>query len=136
MLPWSWAVERLERSRNYWIASTRPDGSPHAAPVWGVWIDDSVVFGTHSLSRKARNLRRDPRVAVHLESGDETVILEGEAELIEPDDRIADAFEPKYEWRPDPSTAADESWFRLRPRVAYAWLERDYVKSATRFTFE
>jgi hypothetical protein len=136
MLPWSWAVERLERSRNYWIGSTRPDGSPHAAPVWGVWIDDSVVFGTHRLSRKARNLKRDPRVVVHCESGDETVILEGVAETIQPDDGIADAFEPKYEWRPDPSTTGDESWFRLRPRVAYAWLENDYVKSATRFTFD
>jgi hypothetical protein len=35
LLEWAWAVERLNRSRNYWIATARPDGRPHVAPVWG-----------------------------------------------------------------------------------------------------
>jgi nitroimidazol reductase NimA-like FMN-containing flavoprotein (pyridoxamine 5'-phosphate oxidase superfamily) len=77
-LPWGWAEERLASSRNYWIATARAGGSPHAMPVWGVWIDDAVVFGTSARSRKGRNLTRDPRVVVHLESGDEVVVLEGE----------------------------------------------------------
>src|SRR5688500_5507460 len=46
MLDWSWAAERLAASRAYWIATTRDDGSPHVAPVWGLWHDDAVVFGT------------------------------------------------------------------------------------------
>jgi len=41
-LPWSWAVERLSAAHNYWICTTRPDGRPHAVPVWGVWLDDAV----------------------------------------------------------------------------------------------
>jgi hypothetical protein len=42
-LDWSHAEERLERARNYWIATTRPDGTPHAAPVWGYgWRDRST----------------------------------------------------------------------------------------------
>src|SRR5581483_5634383 len=46
LLPWSWAVERLEKSKNYWVASTRPDGRPHVMPVWGAWIANSLWFGT------------------------------------------------------------------------------------------
>ncbi|MGH2996297.1 MAG: pyridoxamine 5'-phosphate oxidase family protein [Gaiellaceae bacterium] len=133
MLPWNWAAERLAAGRNYWVATTRPDGRPHAMPVWGVWLDDSVYFGTSPSSRKGMNLARDPRVVVHLESGDDVVILEGEVEDTGIDERVADAYESKYDWRPEP---ADSGWYRLRPSVAYAWLERDYPRTATRFTFE
>jgi nitroimidazol reductase NimA-like FMN-containing flavoprotein (pyridoxamine 5'-phosphate oxidase superfamily) len=136
MLDWAWADERLERSRNYWIGTADDDGRPRALPVWGVWIEDSVVFGTNARSRKARNLDRDPRVVVHLESGDEVVILEGEVETIEPTDEIADAFEPKYDWRPEVGKPNDSTrWYRLRPQRAQAWLETDYPKTATRFDF-
>jgi hypothetical protein len=76
LLPWSWVRDQTERSRNYWVCTTRPDGRPHAMPVWGVWIDDTLWFSTGDGSVKARNLAADPRVAVHLESGDECVIGE------------------------------------------------------------
>ena len=132
MLPWSWAEERLAASRNYWIVSVRPDGGPHAAPVWGLWVDGAVVFSTSPESRKGRNLARDPRVVVNLESGDDVVILEGEVERLELDDRLADAYEAKYDYRP----GGEGDWFSLRPRVAYAWLEREYPGSATRFSFD
>lgn len=135
MLPWSWADERLEAGRSYWVGSTRPDGSPHAAPVWGVWLDDGVYFGTSRSSRKAQNLARDPRCVVHAESGDEVVILEGEVEAVSLDERIAGAYETKYGYRPEIPAGGGEAWYRLRPRVAFAWLERDYVRSATRFSF-
>lgn len=135
MVPWSWAAERLAAGRNFWVATTRPDGRPHAMPVWGVWLDDGAYFGTSPQSRKARNLARDPRVVVHLESGDDVVILEGEIEQVALDDRIADAFQAKYDWRPE-AQEGDGGWYRLRPAVAYAWMEHDYPKSATRFAFD
>jgi hypothetical protein len=59
-LAWEWVTERLERSHSYWICSTRPDGRPHAAPVWGVWMDGAVVFSTDPSSRKAQNLKAFP----------------------------------------------------------------------------
>ena len=46
MLPWSWADERLEASRNYWIVTAAEDGEPSSAPVWGVWVEGAVYFGT------------------------------------------------------------------------------------------
>jgi hypothetical protein len=132
LLDWSWAAERLTVARNYWIVTSAADGRPHAAPVWGLWLDDALVFGTSPESRKGKNLIRDPRVVVHLESGDEVVILEGSIERGPIDDRIADIYKTKYDFRPEPG----EGWFWLRPAVALAWLESDYPNTATRFTFE
>jgi PPOX class probable F420-dependent enzyme len=137
-LPWSWAVEQLASSRNYWIATTRPDGRPHAAPVWGLWLDDAVWFSTARSSQKARNLARTPAVVVHLESGDEVVILEGEVEEArdrEALERFADAYDAKYGFRPEPDTEGT-AVFRLRPRAAQTWLETEYPKTATRWVFE
>jgi hypothetical protein len=131
MLPWSWADERLAVSRNYWIVTSGEDGEPSAAPVWGVWADGAVYFGTNPRSRKGRNLARDPRAVIHLESGDEVVILHGEVEIYEVEDSILDAYEAKYGYRPP-----GKSLFRLRPRRALAWLEADFPKTATRFDFD
>lgn len=131
MLPWSWATERLAASRNYWIGTAHPDGRPHAAPVWGLWHDDAVVFGTNPESRKGRNIERNPLVVVHLESGDEVVILEGTIDRVEIDDAVADAYKAKYAFRPGLGL-----WYRLLPKVAYAWLEHDYPRSATRYDWD
>ncbi|HEV3479430.1 MAG TPA: pyridoxamine 5'-phosphate oxidase family protein [Gaiellaceae bacterium] len=131
MLPWSWADERLAASRNYWIVTAGADGEPSAAPVWGVWADGAVYFGTAPGSRKGRNLAHDPRVVVHLESGDEAVILHGEAEVVDVSESVLDAYETKYGYRP-PATRL----YCLRPRRALAWLEADYPRTATRFDFD
>ena len=137
LVPWSDAVERLEEARNYWVGTTRPDGSPHAMPVWGVWLDDSLVFSSGSTSRKTRNLARDPRVVVHLESGDDVVIVEGIAERVTDEAelrRIGDNYSAKYDFAFDP-TGPDHPVFRVRPSIAYAWLERDFPGTATRYAF-
>jgi PPOX class probable F420-dependent enzyme len=137
-LPWSWAVERLLAARNYWVCTTRRDGRPHAAPVWGLWRDDAFWFSTDRASQKARNLLRDPRMVVHLESGDETVILEGSA-VEERDasalERFADDYEAKYAFRPDPASATGVVVV-LRPASAQTWRERDYPQTATRWVFD
>ncbi len=138
MLPWVWASERLASTGNYWVVTARPDGRPHAVPVWGVWLDETFYFGTDRESRKARNLAAGSGLVVHLESGDEVVILEGAAEKVTEAsrlDRFADAYEAKYGFRPD-TTGAVVVTYVLRPRAAYGWLERDFVKSATRFEEE
>jgi len=138
LLPWPTAVERLERARNYWIVTTRPDGRPHAMPVWGVWLDGALWFSTGRRSQKARNLARDPSLVAHLESGDDVVILEGEAGEVTDAaalERFADAYEPKYALRPD-LEALGALVVVLRPRVALTWEERDYPRTATRWLFD
>jgi pyridoxamine 5'-phosphate oxidase-like protein len=52
MLPWTWARRRLVAAHNYWISTTRPDGRPHAMPVWGLWLDETFLFSTSRRSRK------------------------------------------------------------------------------------
>ncbi len=134
ILAWAWAVERLEAARSYWIASASPTGKPHAMPVAGLWLDGAFVFGTSAESRKARDIASNPRVAVHLGSGDEVMVVEGGVDVITLDVRIADAYGVKYDHRPEPG-AGSGLWCRVEPRVAYAWLESDYPRTATRFDF-
>ena len=54
----------LEGANFAHVATLMPDGSPHSVAVWAGLEDDRVVFFTQAGSQKARNLARDPRVAV------------------------------------------------------------------------
>ena len=53
------------------LATILPDGSPHAVPVWVGARGEQVVFITGPGSRKARNLHRDPRVALSIAPADD-----------------------------------------------------------------
>lgn len=99
LLAWSWAEARLTRSPNYWVASVTLAGTPHARPVWGVWLDDRFFFSSGSRIRS--NILARPSVSINLESGDECVIVEGVAsELNEAVAvrRVTDAYNAKYSW--------------------------------------
>jgi nitroimidazol reductase NimA-like FMN-containing flavoprotein (pyridoxamine 5'-phosphate oxidase superfamily) len=137
MLDWSWVTDRMGKSRNYWIVSVRPDGSPHAAPVWGVWMDETLYFGSGIESQKAKNLRANPAVVVHLESGDETVIFEGEVRELAHDrkdiyERLAKEYAAKYPpFEPEPGPEPEAITFELIPSRVMAWTEADYPNTAT-----
>jgi general stress protein 26 len=137
MLEWSRVHQQLLESHNYWIATTRPDGLPHAVPVWGVWLDGALYFGTDRRSRKARNLAKNHGAIIHLESGDDAVILEGAAQEIDNGsvvDRIDAAYFAKYKMRLR-DAPGKLVIYAVRPRVALAWRERDFPRSATRWRF-
>ncbi|MEO3751351.1 PPOX class F420-dependent oxidoreductase [Streptomyces sp. B6B3] len=62
------------------LATVLPDGAPHSVPVWIGTRGDQLVFLTGPGTRKARNLRRDPRVALSLAPADnpfEPVVVRG-----------------------------------------------------------
>lgn len=62
------------------LASVLPDGAPHSVPVWVGTHGDHVAILTGPDTRKARNLRRDPRVALSLTPADnpfQPVIVRG-----------------------------------------------------------
>jgi Pyridoxamine 5'-phosphate oxidase len=133
-LPWEEVERWLTESRNYWICTTRPDGRPHAKPVWGVWLDDRVLWGTSPESLSARNLAANPEVTVHLESGDEVAILDGTFAFERDPDVIARfiaAYDAKYDHQLELETA-----FGLRPRSCLSWTEADYPMTATRWVFD
>lgn len=52
------------------LATVLPDGSPHTVPLWIGTHGDHIVFLTGPGSRKARNLRRDPRMALSIAPAD------------------------------------------------------------------
>lgn len=119
-LPWRWAAERLTRARNYWLVTTRPDGRPRSRPVWGVWLDGTFYFDSGS---SVQILAANPNVEVHLESGDEVVILEGTVEPVADPDaraRFLEVFNPKYRWNWEPP--APPALYALRPRKALGWV--------------
>jgi hypothetical protein len=44
-------------------------------------------------------------------------------------------FESKYAWRPEPDGDDGGTWYRLAPLRAYAGIEAEYPRTATRFDF-
>ncbi len=144
LMPWSRADERLREARTYWIATAGPDGRPHAVPTWGAWVD--MTFYTEGGGRKVRNLRANPAVVVHLESGEDVVIVEGEAtEISRPDsaifERIDAAYGAKYGDKPSDNLPGPDDvpypeggLFAVRPRIVFAWSR--FPDDATRYTFD
>ena len=90
------------------LATVLPDGSPHATPVFVGAHGDRIVFFTGPGTRKARNLRRDPRMALSIAPADnpfEPVVIRGRvAEWLEGDAawEIIDQLATKYTGQPHP----------------------------------
>jgi len=138
MLDWPWLSHAMGSARNYWIITVRPDRRPHATPVWGLWVDEVFYFGCDQKSQKTRNIAANPRVVVHLESGDDVVILEGTLERVaqEAFPRLREEYIRKYNFDPFGVDGSDNPFFSLKVRKAYAWREKDFPKSATRWKFK
>ena len=79
MIEWSWVAEQLQKSRNYWLITSYPDGRPHCVPSWGAWVDNTLYFGGGDMTRHSKNLETNPNMIAHLESGDQVVIVYGVA---------------------------------------------------------
>jgi PPOX class probable F420-dependent enzyme len=90
------------------LATICPDGSPHSTPVYVGAHGDRIVFFTGPGMRKARNLRRDPRLALSIATVDnrsEPVVIRGRVvEWIEGDAawEIVDELATKYTGTPYP----------------------------------
>ena len=77
-----WRAFVLDGTRTAKVATVRPDGRPHVAPVWFVLDGDDVVFTTGADSVKGRSLHGDPRVSLCVEDDRPPfsfVILDGTA---------------------------------------------------------
>lgn len=54
----------LSRPNFAHLATLMPDGSPNITPIWIDLRGDQIVITTGESTLKARNLRRDPRLAL------------------------------------------------------------------------
>lgn len=134
LLPWRWAETRLARSHNYWLITVKPDSTPHAMLVWGIWVDGHFYFSTGRQSRKARNLAVNRACIVATERADEAVIVEGTAVEVTDAARFSTLgvpYQRKYRpWKLDPSLGPV---FEVVPRVIFGMREKTF-KNATRWT--
>lgn len=138
LLPWSHVTERMTNAKVYWISTVSPEGRPHATPVDGLWIDGRLYFGGSPETRRNRNLKENPAVCVHLESGADVVILHGDATELQTSDsavinRLIEASGAKYGYKPRPEDFAKGGTYVFRPRLAFAW--KQFPKDATRWQF-
>jgi general stress protein 26 len=138
LLPWSWAHERLVAARGYWVATVGGDARPHLAAVWGLWSDGALYVSTGGRSRKARDLARNPNVAVSVDGTAESLTIDGVAVRVrDPSAQttIAAGYRAKYgEGFPDPEA---NPLLAIRPRTVIAVIEAgdEFTQLATRWRF-
>ena len=142
LLSWQQVEQQLITAKNYWLSSLHPDQRPHAVPVWGVWLQGRFFFDGSPQTRHAKNIYSNPAVVIHLESGDEAVILEGVCRmLLQPTPEltvpVAQAYREKYSrygYSPQPDQWDGGGLFEVTPQKVLAWT--DFAVDPTRFTFE
>jgi PPOX class probable F420-dependent enzyme len=140
LLPWSWAEERLIASHHYWVATVWPDGRPHVMPVEGIWHDGSLWFTSSVRSRKARNLRADPRCVVTTDDPIEPVVVEGVAEVVHNLGAVAELVSRMNDkYSSDISVAFMDpdvnATFRVRPHWVFSLNDKEFTESPTRWEF-
>jgi hypothetical protein len=142
-LPWSWAAERLARSRNLWVVTVSATGRPHALPVWGVWDDAAPGFAWSSAhgARKTRNVVANPQVCVMADDTVECVSVEGRARQVI-DRAEMDVWIERYleKYRGEDVTAdflRANAFFAVVPERAFGVIERadEFATRATRWRF-
>lgn len=127
---WHWVQAQLAAWRSIWLATTRPDGRPHAVPVWFWWDGRAIYLMTGRDTRKGRNLAGQPEVVLHGGDGDDVVVLEGHADLVTDAAeraRVDAAFRERYvdpgsgvSWGPD--DAPTDLLVRVEVRRVMAWM--------------
>ena len=71
---WSAITEQLDagsapapdahNARTTWLTTVNQDGSPHNTAVGAIWLDGTYWFQTGQGTRKARNVKHDPRCSI------------------------------------------------------------------------
>lgn len=145
VLSWERVERALIESIHYWVATSRPDGRPHVVPRWGVWTRDAFWYDGSPATVHTQNLNKDPRMVLHLESGEHAVVLEGEARPSEPitgelGRHLSEQFAIKYGQKGYAPTADARSgedaggMVVFRPTKALAWFS--FPEDVTRFRFD
>jgi hypothetical protein len=137
---WEMAEQRLAEAKNYWLCSVYPDGRPHVIPRWAVYVDGKIYYDGSPETRHARNIAQNPRVALHLESGDQALIVDGAAKeagkpSVELAAEIAAAYRAKYTrfgYSPQPDQWNEGGLFVFTPKKVLTWT--NFMDDPTRFT--
>jgi nitroimidazol reductase NimA-like FMN-containing flavoprotein (pyridoxamine 5'-phosphate oxidase superfamily) len=134
-IPWNKVDIWLRGFRSIWVSTTRSDRHPHSVPVWYLWDGEHIYFTSNKNTQKARNLAQQPAIVVHAGDGDDAIILEGTAVIV--NDRgewtqVNNAYMEKYV---DPHSGAkatipeSDNLYRVDVRRIMCW---EYGVVATR----
>jgi hypothetical protein len=140
LLSWSWALERLRQSHDYWVSTTWPGGRPHLMPVWAIWRDEALWFSSSLRSRKIRNIQAGSPVSIATDDPRNPVVIEGTARVVT--DTVSlrcflGDMNVKYGtgYGGELTDPAVNATVRVRPRWAFGLDERDFPGSPTRWEF-
>lgn len=143
MVPWSKTRAVLERARSHWLVTIDPDGKPHLVGQWGAWIDERWYFEGGADTKWARNVTREPRIAMGVERDTFAVMVEGRAARLPTvarslSERITKQYRAKYgrvyKYRPEPEQW-DNGGYVLVPTKVFAWDVRGFPRTVTRYRF-
>ena len=137
-ITWEHANRKLAGETVYWVSTASRLGQPHAVPVWGIWKQNRFYFETDPKSVKGRNLLTNQSLVVHVQDGNDTVILEGKAlkeKRSEKLDELKKDYTRKYQYTPDWSNERAQIVFRVEPRIAHAWKAPRMHRSLVKFIF-
>lgn len=118
----------IASARTLTLCSNGPRGYPHAVAMWYVVDEDGTVWmTTYRKAQKAVNLQRDPKVALHIESGAtydtlKGVLIRGVAELVHDEELVFQTLRRVHEKMsgafPDAAGVEDVMRWQARKRVA------------------
>ena len=77
-------LERLAKEQIIWLTTAKADGTPLPNPVWFLWNGEQFLIFTEADSVKMKNMTRNARVALNLNSdsdGGNIAIFQAEAEI-------------------------------------------------------
>jgi general stress protein 26 len=106
-------VEIMKKSSNFAFFATNDGDQPKVRPMSACVEDDmSIWLATMANSRKARQVKRNPKVSLAFvvpPTGDETAIVMGEAEIVEDMDQKKRiwgllSYDPKQFWPEGPES--------------------------------
>jgi len=86
------------------LATVDRFGQPHVVPVWHIVLDGDLYIETSPNSRKGRNLRANPKMALVVDAGDtfntyRGVLIQGTVEIVKDKKMLArfrDAMAQRY----------------------------------------
>jgi len=139
---WDWVASQLRDSQHYWLCSVRPDGRPHVVPRWAVYLEGKIYYDGSPETRHAQNTEINPNVAVHLESGDQVIILDGRTAPAgkptpELDTKLVQEYRRKYApvgYSPEPHQWDNGGLYVFTPQQCIAWTK--FNEDPTKFIFE
>lgn len=84
----------LREGHTLQVATNGPDGHPHMVAMWYALLHGKVAFATYVKSQKVLNLKRDPRITLMIEDGEQYhevrgIVIEGIATIVEGDIKLA-----------------------------------------------